>query len=587
MTSIITDNTKNAADLPLSADKVTFADESASALLKPLLGELHKPAEAGWQKIKQNASRTVYRKQVEGKWIYLKHYHSRTFAHRIGRLLGVSDAMCEMHFSRYLSERGIETAPALAAVCCHGAEWLATLGVEPADRAHEWQLDRLTEGAAGSRQIRRATVALAEAIGKMHTVGVIHCDLHAGNILIRSDSQAPRVVLMDLHRMKQRRKLSRRARVANLAQLFHGRFDWTTRTDRLRFLKHYLRVSKASGSLRGWQYMIEEFAWRHRRRLFAKRDRRIASDNRYFKRVRLGGGWRGHVVLASKRLMAGSKAATMVFDIDDWRKALADPEQLLAGDDVQVIKDTRSGRVVQRKLTIGETTVDVFIKSPRRKYAWKALLNCFRPAKPIRAFRLGHALLTRRIATALPLAAIERRVGPLLMDSILITEAVQGQQLNTFLNTWLGAAPASSPPLGESEQHKLAQDVLWQMGRMLQRLHDSGFHHRDLKGQNMLVQWSRETPPEIILLDLDGLHRVARVTARQQFQGLMRLNVSLLRCPAVNHPGQLRMLLGYLRRPGAGRIHFKPYWRTLETWSAKKLRQQITDRRKKQKASRR
>jgi hypothetical protein len=67
----------------------------------------------------------------------------------------------------------------------------------------------------------------------------------------------------------------------------------------------------------------------------------------------------------------------------------------------------------------------------------------------------------------------------------------------------------------------------------------------------------------------------------------MRLNVSLLACPTVNQAGRLRMLLGYLRRPGCGRIDFKPYWRVLEEWSQKKIRRQIRSRRKRQKAARR
>jgi hypothetical protein len=94
-------------------------------------------------------------------------------------------------------------------------------------------------------------------------------------------------------------------------------------------------------------------------------------------------------------------------------------------------------------------------------------------------------------------------------------------------------------------------------------------------------------PPEIVLVDLDGLSYVGGVSARRMFQGLMRLNVSLLECPWVNHAGRLRMLLGYLRRPGAGRIDFKPYWRELERWSARKLRRQIAARRKRQKRQRR
>jgi hypothetical protein len=67
----------------------------------------------------------------------------------------------------------------------------------------------------------------------------------------------------------------------------------------------------------------------------------------------------------------------------------------------------------------------------------------------------------------------------------------------------------------------------------------------------------------------------------------MRLNVSLLACPTVNHAGRLRMLLGYLRRPGCGRLDFKPYWRVLEAWSHRKIEEQIRSRRKRQKAARR
>ena len=77
------------------------------------------------------------------------------------------------------------------------------------------------------------------------------------------------------------------------------------------------------------------------------------------------------------------------------------------------------------------------------------------------------------------------------------------------------------------------------------------------------------------------------MTARQEFQGLMRLNVSLLECPAVTHAGRLRMLLGYLRRPGAGRINFKPYWRQLQRWSRGKIRRQIRSRQRRQRAQRR
>jgi tRNA A-37 threonylcarbamoyl transferase component Bud32 len=546
-----------------------------------------RPSATAWDVVKENASRTVYRGQIEGEDIYLKHYRSRTAAHRLGRAMGHYDALTELHFLEHLSKHGVRTPTPLAACGHNGIEWLATRAVAPAEQADQWHRRQLKRGPEGQAAIRRATRRLGTMVGKMHAAGVIHEDLHCGNILVHTGGKRAELVLMDLHRAKQRRRLSRRARAMNLAQLFHDRYNFTTRTDRLRFLRAYLRASGGPGSLRGWQLLVEYFAARHTAHQHRKRDRRILGDNRYFVRLDLPDGWWGHAVLASKRKMAGSRAAEHAFTPEQWQQVLAHPGGLFEGDDVTVVKDTASGLLVRRTLRIGQADVPVYIKRPRRKRAWKVLLDVLRPSRPVRAFRLGHRMLTRRIATALPLAAIEKRRGGVLLDSILITEAVDAVPLNTFLSTHLGGRSADGQTVDPQQKRQLAQDVLWQLGRMMQKLHDNNFAHRDLKASNILVRWDRTGLPELVLIDLDGLWHMRRVPARRRWQGMMRLNVSLLNCPSVTHHGRLRMLLGYLRRPGSGRINFKPYWRVLEQWSARKLKKQIRSRRKRQKAARR
>jgi tRNA A-37 threonylcarbamoyl transferase component Bud32 len=493
--------------------------------------------------------------------------------------------MTELYFLEHLGKHGVPTPPPLAACGENGTEWLATRAVVPSEPADGWHRRQLKRGSQGRAAIRRATRQLGRMIGRMHAAGVIHEDLHCGNVLVHTGGDQPTMVLMDLHRATRRRRLSRRARAMNLAQLFHDRYHFTTRTDRLRFLREYLRASGGPGSLRGWQLLVEDFAARHTARQHRQRDRRIVGNNRYFARLKLHDGWWGHAILDSKRCMAGSEAAKHTFTREQWEQLLANPDALFDGDDVTVIKDTRSGLLVRRTLRIGDHDVPVFIKRPRRKQAWKVLADVLRPSRPVRAFRLGHKLLTRRIATALPLAAIEKRRGGLLLDSILITEAVDGGPLDKFLSNYLGGHGQQT--MEPYQQRQLAQDVLWQLGRLMQKLHDNDFAHRDLKATNILVHWDRHGLPELVLIDLDGLRQMWRVPARRRWQGMMRLNVSLLNCPSVTHAGRLRFLLGYRRRPGSGRINFKPYWRVLEEWSARKLKKQIRSRRKRQKATRR
>lgn len=569
---------------PAGMGKVRFADAQTEAMLRPYLAMLSDPGD-GWTIVKQNVSRTVYRGTLEDRDVYLKHYHGRSWDHRFRRMLGFSEAKHEFRLAVYLQSRDVPTAAPLAARCDREGEWLLTRAVAPARPCDTWHEEQLRRGEQGEAMIRRGTAALGALIGRMHRAGVVHCDLHCGNVLVRTDRSAPRLVLMDLHRAYHRRRLSRRRKAANLAHLFHDRHHFTTRTDRLRFLKHYIIASGSSGSIRGWLYLIEKFARRHTHRQHAQRARRARGLNRYFAPMQLPGGWRGHVVLASKRHMGGSRAARMVFTRAGWLEALGDMDALFSSPDAEVVKDGRYSRIVRRRMRIGAHEVDVFLKRQRPRFG-KLLVDCLRESRPLRAFRLGHALLTRRIATALPLAALEKRRGPFLRDSLLITETVSAPHLYDFMNTRLSVPPKGDTPLSVPQQRQLAQEVLWQLGRMLQQLHDNRFSHRDLKATNLRVRWSPGERPEVVLLDLDGMRNVVCMTARRKLRGLMRLNVSLLQCPVVNHAGRLRMLLGYLRRPGVGRINFKPYWRLLEEWSARKLRQQIRSRRRRQRRRR-
>ena len=73
-----------------------------------------------------------------------------------------------------------------------------------------------------------------------------------------------------------------------------------------------------------------------------------------------------------------------------------------------------------------------------------------------------------------------------MADSILITRtAGPWPNLGKFMERYLGVR---KEPLTRPDQARLAQQVLWQVGRLVRQLHDVGFAHRDLKAKSVLVQ---------------------------------------------------------------------------------------------------
>ena len=82
---------------------------------------------------------------------------------------------------------------------------------------------------------------------RLHDAGFLHIDFHPGNILVRfAADDEPELVMIDLDALRKSRRLTWKAARQNLALLDH--FFWlrSSRTDRYRFLKTYLRESVAS-----------------------------------------------------------------------------------------------------------------------------------------------------------------------------------------------------------------------------------------------------------------------------------------------------------------------------------------------------
>jgi len=241
-----------------------------------------------------------------------------------------------------------------------------------------------------------------------------------------------------------------------------------------------------------------------RQDLLYERSRRTLRRNRDFAQLRLG-GLKWHVRLCL---------------VDDAvRRVLNDPDGFLETR-AQVLKPGRSS-------TVGRADGLVLKRFNFRKIE-NIVKDLVRPARARRAFRAAYHLELVGIPTARPIATAARRGGGLLFRSYLLMEEIAGA---TELGAYLRASPA--PPAA----------LVQQAARLIARLHEEGFSHRDLKETNLVL----DREGRLYLLDLDGLKFLRRVPARRAAADLERLARGVAKYSAVTAQHRRLFLRTYCR----------------------------------------
>lgn len=564
------------------------------------------PLKQGWEKIKQNGAREVWRANIGGTIYYLKYYALKSWLDRFKQFVRGPACQTEWKGGIYALNANIPAArPAGYTVKLHyGGRWcslLVTEAIQPAYPLNEyWHMVQADDDAQRRRRDTAQLIErLAEMIARAHQAGFEHLDMHAANILVQP--LAPRqyrTVFVDLHSARLGAPVSDRAAVRNLAQLNQWFRRESTLGDRLRFLRAYLRwrneYEHAFVHARPLGLAFEELfralidaAERHARQLWAQRDRRARRSGRYFARLRLGGGWRGMAFASCKHKQDDSRVSNLTLDAGWWRQQLKNPLCWFAGENgtaekhlsaktpanadsaggaakaAELCKDSHSAKVARALLAHGAINLPVIVKRPLARNWRRRLSQLFGPSRSLRGWRLGHALLHRDLPTPRPLAFVERRFGPFTLDSVLLTEAVPGA---LDLETHLKREHAARAPR-DWFRHK--RELCEMLVRHVRRLQERGFWHRDCKAGNILVA----TQPRLKLfwIDMDGLRLVKRLSRAQQLTPLMRLHVSLLSVPGLTRADRLRFLKSYFARLGVAPDAWKSVWRELSATAAKKI----------------
>src|SRR6266851_4846801 len=214
--------------------------------------------------VKHSPHRTVYRVNLPGLSFYLKQNRVIDFRTWLRQLVRPSKAAIEFEHAATVADRGIPTALPLGLGeriegWGPGDSFFITRCLEDTEPLSTF-IEHTLAAIEGTRQVlvrQRLARELAGFIAQIHEAGVLHNDLHAGNILVRLEADdRPRLFLIDLHAVKIGRPLSWPASRANLVVLSHWFMIHASRTDRLRFWRCYLMARQRISD--EWKVMSDE-----------------------------------------------------------------------------------------------------------------------------------------------------------------------------------------------------------------------------------------------------------------------------------------------------------------------------------------
>jgi tRNA A-37 threonylcarbamoyl transferase component Bud32 len=547
--------------------------------------------------IKENDGRQVWKVQCRAGDVYAKLYTTDGLAARVKCWIRGPACLSEWRAASYAHDHGLPAVEPIAGGYrrspWRGAQCvLLTASLPDAVPLNQYWTDlmAIADPVRRHRLAGRIIIAVADLIAAAHQSGFRHVDLHAGNLLVVDEAdkvgnaEGPRVFFVDLHGVRIGRAVSDRAVIRNLAQLNQWFRRHACLTQRIRFLRRYICTHAASQNrssfarklgldFRQLVAALDHRAQQHAQELYAQRDRRAMRTNKYFARVRIPGGWRGHVFLCAKHTVPGSRASTMVFNRRQWETWMRNPlDWLRPAQASHMLKDSHSATVCRHSLPIQPDPLPVVCKRSLARSLRRRLSLMLRESRNLRTWRRGYALINRDMPTARPLAVLERRRLGVLVDSIVITEALpDAHDLDAVIATELTRLA--------SAQLRRAKDlVIDSLCDLIKRMDARGFIHKDFKASNVMIQWDTEfsTRPKLSLVDLDGLvvrRRAVNPPTPELYRAIARMNVSLDHCTAVTRTDRVRFLKQFLSGWGRDGADWKPLWRDIEARSNAKRRQ--------------
>jgi tRNA A-37 threonylcarbamoyl transferase component Bud32 len=494
---------KNKTSWTMRADVVSVLPEN----LLPLLH--HAEQHPGLSLLRENNVRASFFLKLPGAGeLFIKRYKVRGLPDIIKYMLLPSKAAAEWRTLRRCAESGLPVPQPIAM-----AEKKSGLALEdsclvvealtdalPLNDYFERMLPALAPAAARQMRTSLATT-LAHLVHEVHGRGIFYRDLHAGNILIRADAAgAYELFLIDLHRALFPVRLMQWMKVRDLAQLCNSLPQSVV--DRDIFLREYCREALCDAT--AFRSSIAAASRNMAARRLKSRGKRCTKNSTTFE-----------VFAGVREQYCGRRD----FGRAASSKAIEEHHGAVAHHQAQILKQSKNSVITFHEKSSGLPADSCVKHYPYRgiRYVLKSL---FAKTRARKSWIAGNALLVRGINTPLPQALVERKIGPLVVESFLITQWLSGaRELNDYI-THLGQKSVS-PSVKHAFITSLAETV--------RDLHEKGVYHADLKSTNILVQEQADSAWRFSFIDLDRVACKATLSFYERANNLAQINASVAR----------------------------------------------------------
>lgn len=329
---------------------------------------------------------------------------------------------------------------------------------------------------------------LITIMAQLHNAGLKQCDLHLNNFIL-SNNQIYVLDAADITQTKNKQPLTERLSLQNLGLLFAQlptQYDEWCSELYLLYTQTRNTVFKLTSIERLKKYITH-----------ARKARLIDYGKKAF---------RSCSQFVAHKNWTHFSVCDRSYDTEALRNLLKDPDSIINNASQCDILKAGSSSTVAKIMLAGRPFI---IKRYNLKSIWHQIKRAIQPSRAAKSWRNAQYLQLSNIATAKPVAMLEKRLGPFRRESYFISEYISANHMQSYIAA--NHSPEHLTLIAENVQKLFADLATLQIS------------HGDMKATNILVVAFKP-----LLLDLDAMrlyrcrHLWEKFAAHRDQQRFMR-----------------------------------------------------------------